>query len=86
MLPSKKQLVERIKKIEITYILYIVFMLVSGVLIVPQEYKYSILLLAFITIVWSLYFVYLREKKHTVIAMNASILFLLFAFGDIVSF
>lgn len=86
MLPSKKQLVEKIKKIEIAYILYVAFMLVSGVLIIPHEYKYSILLLAFITIVWSLYFVYLKEKKHTVIAINSSILFLLFAFGDIVSF
>lgn len=86
MLPSKKQIFEKINKIEAAYILYSAFMLISSILIIPLEYEYNVLLLAFITIAWSLYFVYLREKKHTVIAINSSILFLLFAFGDIVSF
>lgn len=71
---------------EISNALYVAIVLFLAVLIIPDDGDFYLPLLAFITVVWPVYFVYLRAKKHTVIAINSSILFWLYLLADVISY
>lgn len=71
---------------EISNAMYVAIFLFLAVLIIPYNDNYYFPLLAFITVIWSIYFVYLRAKKHTVIAINSSILFWLYVLADVISY
>ena len=71
---------------EISNALYVAIVLFLAVLIIPDDGGFHLPLLAFITVAWPIYFVYLRAKKHTVIAINSSILFWLYLLADVISY
>lgn len=71
---------------KITNIIYVLFTLFLGILIIPDDNNNNLLLLGFITALWSFYYIYLKTKKHTLIAINASILFWSFSIADVVTF
>lgn len=71
---------------EISNAIYVAIVMFLAVLIIPEYDNYHFPLLAFVTVSWSIYFAYLRAKKHTIVAINSSILFWLYVLADVISY